>query len=220
MVWYAPKITVHNCHNQQIDGIPASTPTIATSLYPYRMSSLLTERTSNTPSEDSTLSLQRHWSGLSAFAIMQGPLHASPALAALLGNGEWEKAGLSGQEFLNRLVQLGHLSPPRSEPKMAPRERWHSMLKPAVKMGLLDKDPWSDMDVHGIRTEIVTRWDYDASTRVWKSSETLVKMERTPFAHGAMRECFRMKKMSQVTLAPLLSPTSTTSRTVVPVAHR
>ena len=23
-------------------------------------------------------------------------------------------------------------------------------------------------------------------------------MERTPFAHGAMRECFRMKKMSQV----------------------
>jgi hypothetical protein len=176
---------------------PQSSADAAASLSPLMSPLLAAERTSNTPSEDSTLSPHRHWSGGSAFAIMQGPLHASPALAALLGNGDWEDAGLSGLEFLNRLVQLGHLSP-KSEPKIAPRERWHSLLKPAVKMGLADKDPWSDMAVHDIRTEIVKRWDYDASTRTWTSSETLIKMERTPFAHGAMRECFRMKKMSQV----------------------
>lgn len=37
----------------------------------------------------------------------------------------------------------------------------------------------------------------DLSQDVWERSETLIKMERTSFAHGAMRECFRMKKMSQ-----------------------
>ena len=42
------------------------------------------------------------------------------------------------------------------------------------------------------------RWDYDPATAAWASSETLIKMERTPFARGAMRECLRMKKMSQV----------------------
>ena len=42
------------------------------------------------------------------------------------------------------------------------------------------------------------RWDYDPATGAWVSSETLIKMERTPFAKGAMRECLRMKKMSQV----------------------
>lgn len=31
----------------------------------------------------------------------------------------------------------------------------------------------------------------------WESTETLVKMEDISFARGAMRECFRMKKMSQ-----------------------
>ena len=36
---------------------------------------------------------------------------------------------------------------------------------------------------------------------VWESSETLIKMEGTSFAKGAMRECYRMKKMSQVSAA-------------------
>jgi hypothetical protein len=153
---------------------------------------------------------------------MQGPLHASTALADLLGLEDCEKAELSGLEFLNRLVQLGHLSLPRSEPKMTPRERWQSLLKPAVQMGLIGQDPWSDMAVHDLRTEIVTRWDFDASTRAWTSSETLVKMERTPFARGAMRECFRMKKMSQVGGTHLSSatPSSATPSFPTPICTK
>ena len=42
------------------------------------------------------------------------------------------------------------------------------------------------------------RWDYVASKNEWKRSETLIKLGTEPFARGAMRECFRMKKMSQV----------------------
>ena len=44
----------------------------------------------------------------------------------------------------------------------------------------------------------MTRWDYDACKDSWEASETLVKMEDVSFARGAMRECYRMKKMSQV----------------------
>lgn len=31
----------------------------------------------------------------------------------------------------------------------------------------------------------------------WLVDETLVKLEKTPFDHGALRKCFRMKKLSQ-----------------------
>ena len=53
-------------------------------------------------------------------------------------------------------------------------------------------------EVHKRPTELCVRWDYNAETDGWESSETLIKMEDVSFAHGAMRECYRMKKMSQV----------------------
>ena len=57
---------------------------------------------------------------------------------------------------------------------------------------------WAEHQIHKRPTELVKRWDYDASRDVWEVSETLVKMEENPFAQGVMRECYRMKKMSQV----------------------
>jgi elongation factor 2 kinase len=41
------------------------------------------------------------------------------------------------------------------------------------------------------------RYDYDPTTKEWQESETLCKVEREQFAEGAMRRCFRMKKLSQ-----------------------
>ena len=35
---------------------------------------------------------------------------------------------------------------------------------------------------------------YDPHTQTWSTDETIVKMEPTPFTHGAMRFCYRMKK--------------------------
>jgi len=65
-------------------------------------------------------------------------------------------------------------------------------------MALPADDPWHSMDVHSLATELAKRWDYNSSTRKWELSEVMVKVEREPFAEGAMRECYRMKKMSQV----------------------
>ncbi len=41
---------------------------------------------------------------------------------------------------------------------------------------------------------IITR--YNPLTQEWAKDECVLKMEVNPFAHGAMRECFRMKKLS------------------------
>ena len=59
-------------------------------------------------------------------------------------------------------------------------------------------DAWVQHEIHKRPTELAIRWDYDVGEDKWRSTETLIKMEATPFAHGAMRECYRMKKMSQV----------------------
>ena len=68
------------------------------------------------------------------------------------------------------------------------------------------RDSWSKYEIHHRPTELAIRWDYtirDDTTGkgVWESSETLIKMEGTSFAKGAMRACYRMKKMSQVSAA-------------------
>jgi elongation factor 2 kinase len=37
---------------------------------------------------------------------------------------------------------------------------------------------------------------YNPLTQEWAKDECVLKMEEWPFAHGAMRECYRMKKLS------------------------
>ncbi|KAL3904369.1 MAG: hypothetical protein SGPRY_011309, partial [Prymnesium sp.] len=64
------------------------------------------------------------------------------------------------------------------------KNAWQRMLLPALKKRKAEINPWTKYEVHKQATELCQR-------------ETLIKMERTSFAHGAMRECFRMKKMSQ-----------------------
>ena len=78
------------------------------------------------------------------------------------------------------------------------KNRWQKMLKPAILAGQSTQDPWREFEIHKRRTELCVRHDYDAKHDAWHTSETLIKMEDAPFANGAMRECFRMKKMSQM----------------------
>ena len=85
--------------------------------------------------------------------------------------------------------------------------RWQRALRPALAFRKSQgRDSWSKYEIHHRPTELAIRWDYtirDDTTGkgVWESSETLIKMEGTSFAKGAMRECYRMKKMSQVSAA-------------------
>lgn len=77
------------------------------------------------------------------------------------------------------------------------RRRWLLGLEHVRTGAVLESDPWGDLAIHKLPTEYCRRFDYDPATQMWTVTETLLKVEAAPFAEGAMRECFRMKKMTQ-----------------------
>lgn len=69
-------------------------------------------------------------------------------------------------------------------------------LKDAAAKAVAEEDPWAKCKVESIPAERVIRHLYHPITKSWTEDETIVKVEKTPFTHGAMRFCYRMKKLS------------------------
>uniref|UniRef100_A0A672FT81 Eukaryotic elongation factor 2 kinase n=1 Tax=Salarias fasciatus TaxID=181472 RepID=A0A672FT81_SALFA len=57
-------------------------------------------------------------------------------------------------------------------------------------------DPWAEFHLEDIVTEPCVRYRYNAITGEWVQDQIHVKMAAQPFGKGAMRECFRTKKLS------------------------
>lgn len=57
-------------------------------------------------------------------------------------------------------------------------------------------DPWEKFHLEGHPTEKALRHRYNALKKEWVIDEVLVKMQTQSFAHGAMRKCYRIKKLS------------------------
>uniref|UniRef100_A0A1I8FNV9 Alpha-type protein kinase domain-containing protein n=1 Tax=Macrostomum lignano TaxID=282301 RepID=A0A1I8FNV9_9PLAT len=81
--------------------------------------------------------------------------------------------------------------------------RWHRRfvpLAPSAELVFqnLKNDVWRDMPVASIPEETAIRHRYNAHKRQWVHDTVRVKIEPTPFNRGAMRECFRLKKLSGV----------------------
>lgn len=74
------------------------------------------------------------------------------------------------------------------------RLRWKSAASRVTKM----KDPWADFKIDSYPTEMVVRHRYNAIKKQWLKDSCLVKIEPTKFANGAMRACFRLKKLSHL----------------------
>ncbi|XP_016078211.1 PREDICTED: eukaryotic elongation factor 2 kinase isoform X2 [Miniopterus natalensis] len=72
------------------------------------------------------------------------------------------------------------------------KEAWKHAIEKAKHM----PDPWAEFHLEDIATEYATRHRYNAVTGEWLEDEVLVKMASQPFGRGAMRECFRTKKLS------------------------
>lgn len=79
-------------------------------------------------------------------------------------------------------------------------ENW----KKAVKAALRSEDPWADRGIHLLKMELANRIRFNPETRDWLSDPVIIRMEEKPFAAGAMRECFAMKKLSKSLNAPLV----------------
>ena len=85
-----------------------------------------------------------------------------------------------------------------SSPMSLRRARVLGQLKEAAAKAYEQAgDPWSKYNLHEIPAERVIRHLYHPETQTWSTDETIVKIEREPFTHGAMRFCYRMKKRAQ-----------------------
>jgi elongation factor 2 kinase len=83
--------------------------------------------------------------------------------------------------------------------KKTKRRRLVALLKQAAAAEAEKGDPWAKHEMHiKVPAERVVRHLYhyssSSSQSYWTSEETIVKMERQPFTHGAMRFCYRLKK--------------------------
>lgn len=79
-------------------------------------------------------------------------------------------------------------------PQRLARLRWKSA---AMKVKIM-KDPWADFKKDLYPTEHCIRHRYNAIKKKWIQDQCMVKMEPKQFANGAMRACFRLKKLSNI----------------------
>lgn len=75
------------------------------------------------------------------------------------------------------------------------RSSFPSIQRAAAK-AIAEDDVWKKHDIPSIPAERVVRHLYQPITDSWTQEETIVKMQSTPFANGAMRHCYRMKKLA------------------------
>jgi elongation factor 2 kinase len=57
-------------------------------------------------------------------------------------------------------------------------------------------DPWAEFKIDKIKTENAIRHRYNSIRKKWVQDSCKVKIENEKFASGAMRDCFRLKKLS------------------------
>lgn len=102
--------------------------------------------------------------------------------------------GESSSQSFSTAFRLG-LKRRREEPisrKFVAKMAWKNAVRKALSM----QDPWEKFHLDMYKTERARRHRYNAMRQAWTQDEVVIKMEKQPFNHGAMRECFRMKKLS------------------------
>jgi elongation factor 2 kinase len=70
------------------------------------------------------------------------------------------------------------------------------LLKECAAKAVAEADPWAKYQIEKVPAERVIRHLYQPLTKTWTKEETIVKVEKEPFTHGAMRFCYRMKKLA------------------------
>ncbi|XP_069839888.1 eukaryotic elongation factor 2 kinase isoform X2 [Dendropsophus ebraccatus] len=91
---------------------------------------------------------------------------------------------------LTKETQYGTSSSPRNSFNF--REAWKHAIQKAKQM----PDPWAEFHLEDIDTEHAIRHRYNAVSGQWVQDDVLIKMASQPFGRGAMRECYRTKKLS------------------------
>lgn len=97
---------------------------------------------------------------------------------------------VSNYSHLAKNEQFGSSGSPASSFRV--KEAWKHAIEKAKHM----PDPWAEFHLEDITKENAIRYRYNAVTGKWQEDEVVIKMASEPFGRGAMRECFRTKKLS------------------------
>jgi len=84
-----------------------------------------------------------------------------------------------------------------NKPQAPGKKNWMKALNKIKDRG----DPWEKFHLEDMKSEKGKRHRYNPLTQEWVVDACVVKMDKEPFAHGAMRECFRMKKLSNFSMS-------------------
>ncbi|KAL5109350.1 Eukaryotic elongation factor 2 kinase [Taenia crassiceps] len=95
----------------------------------------------------------------------------------------------STQSFSSSACRLGQEAANSPGAKL-----WQSALQ-KVRTRAAKLDLWSDFDLKSTPTIAAVRHRYSALKKKWIKDSILVKLEEKAFNRGAMRECFRLKKL-------------------------
>ncbi|OWF37884.1 eukaryotic elongation factor 2 kinase-like isoform X1 [Mizuhopecten yessoensis] len=66
----------------------------------------------------------------------------------------------------------------------------------AIRKAKLLNDPWKAFHIEDIDSEVCIRHRYNPHKKTWLTDEVKVKIESKSFNRGAMRKCYRLKKLS------------------------
>ncbi|KAM8960094.1 eukaryotic elongation factor 2 kinase isoform 2-T2 [Pelodytes ibericus] len=91
---------------------------------------------------------------------------------------------------LAKETDYGTSSSPRNS--FSFKEAWKHAIQKAKQM----PDPWAEFHLEEIETEHAIRHRYNAVSGQWVQDDVLIKMASQAFGRGAMRECYRTKKLS------------------------
>ncbi|KAK1743666.1 eukaryotic elongation factor 2 kinase [Skeletonema marinoi] len=76
------------------------------------------------------------------------------------------------------------------------RKSLRQKIRRAAATAIHQEDVWAKYKIEDIPAERVVRHIYNPETRQFLKNETIVKIEKEPFTNGAMRHCFRLKKLA------------------------
>ncbi|CAM4707585.1 unnamed protein product [Leuciscus chuanchicus] len=95
-------------------------------------------------------------------------------------------------DYPNNLVRNQQLSNSLPKNSFTYKATWKHAIEKAKAM----PDPWAEFHLEEIETDRCTRYRYNAVTGEWAKDDIFIKISSQPFGRGAMRECFRSKKLS------------------------
>ncbi|VDO62482.1 unnamed protein product [Haemonchus placei] len=92
----------------------------------------------------------------------------------------------------NELNKMDTAAPPKRDHIALLMERWRIAARKARN---ITKDPWSHFFICEVPIMRAKRYRYSSIRKTWTEDIVEVRLNPEPFARGAMRECYRLKKL-------------------------